>query len=78
MHKEINHARRFVLSTFLAGSAMTLAAADLGIVGPADARSSKDDLAGAAPIQLPSQTQRKDRRMEHPTLHRTMPIDGLN
>src|SRR5580700_1806454 len=39
---------------------------------------SKDDLAGATPIQLPTQTQRKDRRMEHPTLYRTMQIDGLS
>src|ERR1700720_1058514 len=78
MLEETNHARRFLLSTFFAGSAITIAAADLGIIGPADARSSKDDLAGATPIQLPTQTQRKDRRMEHPTLYRTMQIDGLS
>ena len=78
MLEEINHARRFLLSTFFAGSAITIAAADLGIIGPADARSSKDDLAGATPIQPPTQTQRKDRRMEHPTLYRTMRIDGLS
>ena len=45
MPEEINHDRRFLLSTFFAGSAITIAAADLGI-GPADARSSKDDLEG--------------------------------
>jgi hypothetical protein len=78
MPEEINHARRFLLSTFFAGSAITIAAADLGIIGPADARSSKDDLAGATPIQLPTQSQRKDRRMEHPTLYRKMQIDGLS
>ena len=78
MPEEINHARRFLLSTFFAGSAITIAAADLGIIGPADARSSKDDLAGGTPIQLPTQTQGKDRRMEHPTLYRTMQIDGLS
>ena len=78
MLEEINHARRFLLSTFFAGSAITIAAADLGIIGPADARSSKDDLAGATPIQPPTQTQRKDRRMENPTLYRTMRIDGLS
>jgi hypothetical protein len=37
MPEEINHARRFLFSTFLAGSAITIAAADLGIIGPADA-----------------------------------------
>ena len=78
MAEEINHARRFLLSTFFAGAAITIAAADLGIIGPADARSSKDDHAGTTPIQLPTQTQRKDRRMEHPTLYRTMQIDGLS
>src|SRR5438046_1502020 len=78
MPEEINHARRFLLSTFFVGSAITIAAADLGIIGPANARSSKDDLAGATPIQLRTQTQRKDRRMEHPTLYRTMQIDGLS
>jgi len=78
MPEEINHARRFLLSTFFAGSAITIAATDLGIIGPADARSSKDDQAGATQIQLPTQTQRKDRRMEHPTLYRTMQIDGLS
>src|SRR5580698_6291281 len=77
MPEEINHARRFLLSTFFAGSAITIEAADLGIIGPADAIS-KDDLAGAIPIQLPTQTQRKDRRMEHPTLYHTMQIDGLS
>jgi hypothetical protein len=78
MPEEINHARRFLLSTFFAGSAITIAAADLGIIGPADARTSKNDLAGATPIQLPTQTQRKDHRMEHTTLYRTMQIDGLS
>jgi pimeloyl-ACP methyl ester carboxylesterase len=78
MPEEINHARRFLLRSFFAGSAITFAAADLGIIGPGDARSSKDDLAGATPIQLTTQTQRKDRRMEHPTLYRTMQIDGLS
>ena len=78
MLEEINHARRFLLSTFFAGSAITIAAADLGIIGPADARSTKDDLAGAIPIQPPTQSQREDRRMEHPTLYRTIQIDGLS
>jgi hypothetical protein len=59
MPEEINHARRFLLSTFFAGSAITIAAADLGIIGPADARSSKDDLAGATPIQLPDSNPKK-------------------
>ena len=31
MPEEINHARRFLLNTFFAGSAITLTAADLGI-----------------------------------------------
>jgi hypothetical protein len=56
MPEEINHARRFLLRIFFSGSAITFAAADLGIIGPGDARSSKDDLAGATPIQLPTQT----------------------
>jgi len=37
----LNHARRFLLSAFFAGSAISIAAADPGIIGPADARSSK-------------------------------------
>jgi alpha-beta hydrolase superfamily lysophospholipase len=35
-------------------------------------------LAGTSPIQLPTQTQGKERQMEHPTLYRTTLIDGLS
>jgi hypothetical protein len=58
MPEEINHARRFLLSTFFASSGITIAAADLGI-GPADARSCKDDLAGATPIQPADSNSKK-------------------
>jgi pimeloyl-ACP methyl ester carboxylesterase len=78
MSEEINHDRRRLLGTFFASSAITIAAAELGIIGSAEARSSKDDPAGTTLIQLPTQTQRKEREMEHPTLYRTTQIDGLS
>ncbi len=59
MPEEINHDRR-LLGAFFASSAITIAAAELGIIGSADARSSKDDLAGAPLNKLPTQTHGKD------------------
>src|ERR1700722_4509636 len=78
MTEEINHDRRRVLGAFFASSAMAIAAAELGIIRSADARSSKDDLAGANMIESPTQTQRKERQMEHTTLYRTTQVDGLS
>jgi len=63
MPEEINHDRRGLFGT----SAITIVAAQLGIIGSADARSSKDDLAGATPIPSPTQNRGKERQVEHPT-----------
>ena len=78
MPEEIDHDRRRLLGAIFGSSAITIAAAELGIIGSADARSSKDDLEGTSLIQLPTQTERKERQMEHPTLYRTTQIDGLS
>src|SRR3984885_6231660 len=78
MPEEINHDRRRVLGTLFSSSAITIAAVELGIVGSADARSSKNGPAGATLTQSPTQTQREERQMENPTLYRTAQIDGLS
>jgi len=78
MPEEVNHGRRLVFSTFFAGPAIRIAASRLGTICSADARSCKDDRAGATLIQLPTETQRKERGMEHSTSYRTMQIDGLS
>jgi hypothetical protein len=59
MPEEINHDRRRLLGTFFASSAITIAAAELGIICSAEARSSKDNLTGTTLIQLPADTNRK-------------------
>src|ERR1700733_4871249 len=78
MPEEINPDRRRVLGPFFSSSAITIAAVELGIVGSADARSSKNGPAGATLTQSPTQTQREERQMENPTLYRTAQIDGLS
>jgi pimeloyl-ACP methyl ester carboxylesterase len=77
MSEEINHDRRRLIGTFFASSAIGIAAAKLSIIRSAEARPAKDNLTGTTLIQFPTQTQIKERQMEHPTLYHTVQIDGL-
>src|SRR6266851_5455639 len=61
MSEEINHDRRRLIGTFFASSAIGIAAAKLSIIRSAEARPAKDNLTGTTLIQLPTQTQIKER-----------------
>jgi pimeloyl-ACP methyl ester carboxylesterase len=76
--EEIDHDRRRLFGTLLGTSAITIVAAQLGVGNSADARSSKDDLPGGVPIQTPTQTQKKEPQVEHPTFYRPTQIEGLS